>query len=140
MIKNNIVLRIPSLHDFWSFFVHHILSVFKKLIFASFRIELQLIWNILSRPHDYKSCFKAGFVLNGAIQWSSILEGKCPGNQIKVGKWLKLEVTVSDVDAMISLNGRHLISYKLHYPAHGRGGELKLICWSINLKKTCYGH
>lgn len=75
-------------------------------------------------PHGYKFCFKAGFVLNGEIQWASVIEGKCVGFQPKSGVWIQLEVTVSNEDAMISLEGRHLITYRPHYPATGKGGVI----------------
>ncbi|XP_057313977.1 uncharacterized protein LOC130655260 [Hydractinia symbiolongicarpus] len=75
-------------------------------------------------PHKYHVCFKVGYVINSQMQWSGIVEGECPGGKPMVGSWAKLELAVGGSDVMMYLNGKHLFTYKAHYPTIGRGGVI----------------
>ena len=62
--------------------------------------------------------------MNGIVQYSSLLEGKCPGGPPQKGVWFKMSVAVRESSAIISLDGRHLITASPHFHNFARGGML----------------
>ena len=78
----------------------------------------------LLRPRHRGTCYQSGYVLNGAIQWRSLVDGYCPGGVPKVGTWFTVEISVRGPNAMIEIDGKHLTSLKPHFPVYARGGML----------------
>eukprot|EP00795_Rhopilema_esculentum_P008279 gene8279-14236_t len=76
------------------------------------------------RPKKNGFCFRMGYVMNGIVQYSSLLEGKCPGGPPQKGVWFKMSVAVRESSAIISLDGRHLITASPHFHTFARGGVL----------------
>ena len=65
-----------------------------------------------------------GYVMNGIVQFSGMLEGKCPGGPPRKGVWFKMTVEVRESSATISLDGKHLITANPHFHVFSRGGSL----------------
>eukprot|EP00794_Sanderia_malayensis_P012108 gene12108-13359_t len=76
------------------------------------------------RPSKTGFCYKTGYVMNGAIQFASIRNGRCTGGAPKNGVWFKLTVEIRDTNAVISLDGKHLISLRPHFHVFSRGGVI----------------
>ena len=74
-----------------------------------------------------------GYVMNGVVQFSGILEGKCPGGPPRKGVWFKMTVAVRGSSATISLDGKHLMTANPHFHVFSRGG-LILFTMTIDVR------
>jgi len=75
-------------------------------------------------PKKSGFCYRMGYVMNGVVQFSGILEGKCPGGPPRKGVWFKMTVAVRGSSATISLDGKHLMTANPHFHVFSRGGVI----------------
>lgn len=90
--------------------------------FVSFTAVLNMFKPFIGRPKKTGFCYRMGYVMNGVVQFSGILEGKCPGGPPSKGVWFKMLVEIRGSSAIISLDGRHLVTANPHFHVFARGG------------------